>query len=84
MTDRITKRDVYGRPLTMRCDCGTTIHLDDYRPGADAECNRCGREYNSAGQALAPRSEWGHETGETAQDYYRGYNDPGHAFDGDY
>lgn len=83
MSDRITKRNDDGRPTAMRCDCGATIHTSDYRPGADMQCNRCGREYNSAGQALAPREQWGEETGETAQDYYRGFNDPEGAF-GDY
>ncbi|MDF2534249.1 MAG: hypothetical protein K0R18_406 [Bacillales bacterium] len=29
----------------------------------------CGVEYNGAGQALAPRSQWGEETGET---FYEG------------
>lgn len=39
------------------------------------------REYNSSGQMLAPREQWGEETGETAADYDRGFNDPGRAFD---
>lgn len=82
MKNRIIKRDAEGRPLEMICDCGKT--LDHGGPGADIECQHCGREYNSAGQLLAPRSQWGEETGETAQDYYRGFNDPQHAFDGDY
>lgn len=63
----------------MRCDCGATLHFD--RPGADVDCHRCGREYNSAGQELAPREQWGEETGETAADYYRGFNNPDRAFD---
>lgn len=28
------------------------------------ECEGCGTEYNGMGQRLAPRSEWGWETGE--------------------
>ena len=28
----------------------------------------CGADYNSSGQELAPRSQWGAETGETAED----------------
>jgi hypothetical protein len=28
----------------------------------------CGADYNSSGQLLAPRSQWGEETGETASD----------------
>lgn len=31
-------------------------------------CGGCGRDYNFAGQLLAPRSQWGEETGETAAD----------------
>lgn len=27
-------------------------------------CPKCDTEYNGSGQRLAPRSEWGHETGE--------------------
>lgn len=81
MSERITERNEEGRPIAMRCDCGKTVHFTDYRPGSDVECNYCGREYNSAGQLLAPREQWGEETGETAQDYYRGFNDPNHAFD---
>jgi len=29
---------------------------------------RCGADYNMSGQQLAPRSQWGEETGETADD----------------
>ena len=28
----------------------------------------CGADYNMSGQRLAPRSQWGEETGETADD----------------
>ena len=45
---------------TIRCDCGT--HLTLYSWWA-TECD-CGTEYNGAGQTLAPRSQWGEETGE--------------------
>ena len=31
-------------------------------------CDRCGDDYNSAGQRLAPREQWGEETGESAAD----------------
>ena len=80
MSDRILKRDEDGRPIAMRCDCGKTLDIEGC---GDVECQKCGAEYNSAGQRLAPREQWGEETGETAADYYRGYNDPEHAFDGD-
>jgi hypothetical protein len=45
---------------TLRCDCGTNLTLHDWWSN---ECN-CGTEYNGAGQRLAPRSQWGEETGE--------------------
>lgn len=32
----------------------------------------CGADYNMSGQVLAPRSQWGEETGETADDILRG------------
>lgn len=62
----------------MKCDCG--LKLEMYRPGADIHC-KCGRSYNSSAQLLAPRSQWGEETGETAADYDFGYNYPERAFD---
>lgn len=46
-----------------RCRCGRSLSLDAFTNSCD-----CGREYNFAGQELAPRSQWGEETGETAGD----------------
>ena len=34
-------------------------------------CPHCGTDYNSAGQQLAPRDQWGEETGESAEDILR-------------
>lgn len=68
-------------PGILQCDCDAEIEL--YRPGADVSCDKCGREYNSAGQLLAPRSQWGEETGEHASDYDRGFNNPESAFEED-
>lgn len=79
MSAEIIKRTEDGRPEEYRCPCGALMEYQG--PGRDIECGRCGREFNSAGQELAPREQWGEETGETAADYYRGLNDPGHAFD---
>ena len=51
------------RPKEVTCDCGQLI-----------ECSRftntcsCGADYNMSGQLLASRSQWGEETGETADD----------------
>lgn len=67
------------RPTGLQCDCGHFLHWPG--PGRDYNCERCGRDYNSAGQLLAPREQWGEETGETAADYYAGQANPERAFD---
>lgn len=77
--ERILTRTNEGRPLTMRCECGRVLSFG--RPGSDVDCDHCGRTYNFAGQQLADRSQWGEETGETAADYDRGFNNPSRAFD---
>lgn len=46
----------------IRCRCGTPLELWDSWAN---ECDKCGQEYNGSGQALADRSQWGEETGET-------------------
>ena len=48
------------RFVTIQCDCGAHLTLHD---SWSNECN-CGTEYNGSGQQLAPRSQWGEETGE--------------------
>jgi len=78
----ITKRNDNGRPEEYRCHCGATIYSNG--PGRDIDCPKCGDNFNSAGQQLAPRSQWGEETGETAADYDAGVSNPDRAFDGDY
>ena len=45
----------------IRCDCGCELTLHNWW---STECD-CGTEYNGGGQRLAPRSQWGEETGET-------------------
>lgn len=45
----------------IECDCGSTVPL--FSSWAN-QCE-CGIEYNGFGQRLAPRSQWGEETGET-------------------
>lgn len=49
-------------PKVIECKCGEKIELDSSWAN---ECDNCGREYNGFGQLLAPRSQWGEETGET-------------------
>lgn len=46
-----------------RCYCGAEVALDGFTNTCD-----CGRDYNWAGQELAPRSQWGEETGESLAD----------------
>lgn len=85
MSDRIIKykdHDEAGNiiPGLMKCDCGIELEMD--RPGADIHCD-CGRSYTSSGQLLAPREQWGEETGESASDYDQGFACPERAFDED-
>lgn len=48
------------------CACGAHVALQ----GFTNSCG-CGRDYNSAGQLLAPRACWGEETGEHPADIAR-------------
>jgi len=53
----------------VKCLCGDNITCWDSWAN---ECERCGTEYNGSGQRLAPRAQWGEETGEsfTSAEYY--------------
>lgn len=55
-------------PAAGRCQCGAEVELASYTN----TCERCGRDYNWAGQELAPRRFWGEETGETADEILNG------------
>lgn len=48
---------------TIICRCGRKVYCDGFTNTCD-----CGRDYNWNGTLLAPRSQWGEETGETADD----------------
>lgn len=67
MSGRIIERytiDNEGRKVgcnIMRCDCGSKIEL--WSSWAN-DCPKCHREYDSGGTLLAPREQWGEETGE--------------------
>lgn len=50
----------YLTPRIGKCPCGEEIYLDRFTN----TCDGCGADYNSAGQRLAPREQWGWETGE--------------------
>jgi hypothetical protein len=45
----------------VRCECNLfNIECYDFTN----TCDHCGADYNFAGQRLAPREQWGEETGE--------------------
>ena len=48
-----------GIPRVGLCPCGEEIELEGFTNTCD-----CGRDYNWAGQELAPREQWGEDTGE--------------------
>jgi hypothetical protein len=50
----------YREPAVGRCVCGRNVELGRFTNSCD-----CGRDYNGSGQELAPRSQWGEETGES-------------------
>jgi len=53
-------------PAVGRCYCGRAVILYGFTNTCE-----CGREYNWAGQELAPRQQWGEETGENPADIGR-------------
>jgi hypothetical protein len=54
----------YTVPRMGLCDCGSEVYLDRFTN----TCCGCGADYNMSGDELAPREQWGEETGETAAD----------------
>jgi len=46
-----------------KCECGRKVNLVGFTNTCD-----CGRDYNMSGELLAPRSQWGEETGESVAD----------------
>jgi len=71
----IKKRDNDG-PAIGRCTCGCAVYLDH----PTNTCEDCGRDYNLRGTLLAPREQWGYETGETAADILGPRYDPDSMF----
>lgn len=43
----------------VKCDCGREVECSGFTSTCD-----CGLDYNGSGQQLAPREQWGEETGE--------------------
>ena len=48
----------------FQCDCGRWLDAGTGEFEGEYQCDKCGKDYNSSGQRLAPRSQWGEETGE--------------------
>lgn len=55
----------YREPAIGKCGCGREVELANFTNTCD-----CGVDYNSAGQQLADRSQWGEETGEHWSECY--------------
>lgn len=51
---------------TAKCTvCGTTMYQGSNPEFlTDMVCSVCGKDHDSGGRPLAPRSQWGEETGE--------------------
>lgn len=58
-TGHYNKEGVRVSPAVGRCVCGREVILDAFTCPCD-----CGRNYNQSGDLLAPREQWGEETGE--------------------
>lgn len=61
--EEITFRHVERAYTLVECDCGEEVFCQ----GFTSTC-ACGADYNSSGQLLAPRDQWGEETGESYSD----------------
>lgn len=58
----------YVEPGVIECDvCFGEVELCNFTN----TCDVCGTDYNSSGQKLAPREQWGLETGESVADILR-------------
>jgi len=53
-------------PAIGQCGCGKHVELSGFTNTCD-----CGADYNSSGQRLADRAQWGEETGEHLSDILR-------------
>lgn len=61
-----TLTHTYIDPAVIICDvCGWEVILND---AFWSTCSHCGADYNGMGQHLAPREQWGEETGESLAD----------------
>jgi len=58
------------RRRVVKC-CGADLVCRDFTN----TCSRCGADYNMSGQRLAPRTQWGAETGEHWSDCIGPFDD---------
>ena len=52
-----------GTPAILECDCGEEIPLYGFTNTCE-----CGTDFSRSGEKLAPRSQWGWDTGETVDE----------------
>ncbi len=66
----VAKRDIerWERGTTEVMCCGEWLLCDRFTN----TCDHCGSDFNMSGQMLAPREQWGEETGEAWFDCYEG------------
>jgi len=57
----------WKEPKIGKCECGETVELENFTN----TCSQCYADYDSSGNRLAPRSQWGEESGEHLSDILR-------------
>ena len=66
----VARKNSYQHPAVIECArCHSQVELDD---AFLSTCGKCGADYNGSGQLLAPREQWGEETGESLADMLNG------------
>lgn len=73
MTRTIRRENIgNGRQrAVIACSCGREVLCMNFTNTCE-----CGADYNMSGQQLAPRDQWGEETGESVADILRADTDP--------
>jgi len=67
IAEGVVKREwSYREPAVGKCSCGAQVFLNHFTNTCE-----CGRDYDSSGNLLGPRSQWGIETGEHPADIAR-------------
>lgn len=58
--DELDEYEMEKYAVTVECDCGDLVTIDNSWANC---CLNCEVEYNGLGEPLAPREQWGYETG---------------------